>query len=344
MNLTTMIKPFINKAIALLLLSLCPATSLYAEKAPHSVTIIEIQEQVLESPYQFIAVIEPSRYLKVLNQEQGRILELPYHEGDSVKKGTLLVRIDDEALVSELNKTIANREQAVTDLDRLKKLQPRKLASEDEIARAETQLELARAEEALLRTRLRETLIEAPFNGIVSERLMERGDQAPAYSHIMTLYDPDTLIIKVRLPETLIPEIRSGQFRVRFPDASQEHELNATIKRIYPVLDSNTRQVIIELKAQALPTTLLPGMTARVEFTPGKRPMLWLPLAALHEDTQGRFVYRARDSKATRSPVKTGMIRANHIQITEGIQTGDQVIIAGFIGLRDGKTITIDEK
>lgn len=344
MNVTTMIKPFINKAFFLVLLGLCPGASLYAEKAAHNVTIIELQEKALVRSYALIGIVEPSRHQKILNQEQGRILELPYHEGDSIKKGTLLVRIDDQELNAELDKTVANRKQATIDLDRLKKLQPRKLASDDEIARAKTQLELARAEETLLRTRLGETRIKASFNGIISERLMEQGDQAPAYSHILTLYDPDSLVIKTRLPERLIKDIRSGQFMIRFSDSSQKHKIDATLKRIYPGLDSNTHQVIIELQAQPPSFDLVPGMLVSVDFTPGARSELWLPLIALHEDAQGRFIYRAQDGKAVRSRVKTGMIRADHIQITEGAQPGDHIIIAGFIGLRDGKAITTDKK
>ena len=344
MNVTTMIKPFINKAIILVLLGLCTSASLSAEKTAHNVTIVELQEKVLSRSYQLIGIIEPSRHQKILNQEQGRILELPYHEGDTITEGTLLVRIDDQELNAELDKTIANRKQATIDLDRLKKLQPRKLASDDEVARAQTQLELARAEEALLRTRLSETQIKAAFNGIVSERLMEQGDQAPSYSHILTLYDPDSLVIKARLPERLMNDIRSGQFRVRFSDSTQEYESETVLNRVYPGLDNNTHQVIIELQVRAPSLDLVPGMLARVDFTPGVNPDLWLPLIALHEDAQGRFVYRAQDGKAVRARVKTGMIRADHIQITEGLKPGDHVIIAGFIGLRDGKAITTDKK
>jgi membrane fusion protein (multidrug efflux system) len=339
-----MIKPFFNKAIILVLLGLSTSASLSAEKPPHSVTIIELKEKALVRSYQLIGIVEPSRHQKILNQEQGRILELPYHEGDSINKGTLLVRIDDQELNAELDKAIANHKQATIDLDRLKKLQPRNLASDDEVARAKTQLELARAEEALLRTRLNETQIKAAFDGIISERLMEQGDQAPSYSHILTLYDPDSLVIKARLPERLMKDIRSGQFRVQFSDSSQKNETEAVLKRVYPGLDNNTHQVIIELQARAPSLDLVPGMMTRVDFTPGARPELWLPLIALHEDAQGRFVYRAQDGKAIRSRVKTGMIRADHIQITEGAQPGDHVIIAGFIGLREGKTITTDKK
>jgi len=344
MNVNTMIKPFINKAFILVVLGLCTGANLSAEKAPHNVTIIELQEKALVRSYTLLGIVEPSRHQKILNQEQGRIMELPYHEGDIIKKGALLVQIDDQELNAELDKAIANRKQATIDLDRLKKLQPRKLASDDEVARAQTQLELTRAEEALLRTRLSETQIKAAFNGIISERLMEQGDQAPSYSHILTLYDPDSLVIKVRLPEKLMKDIRSGRFRVHFSGSSQEQETDAVLRRVYPGLDSNTHQVIIELQVLTPSFNLVPGMLANVIFTPGARPKLWLPLIALHEDAQGRFVYRAQDGKAVRSRVKTGMIKADHIQITEGVQPGDHVIIAGFIGLRDGKAITTDKK
>jgi membrane fusion protein (multidrug efflux system) len=344
MNITTMIKPFIHKAIILFLLGLCPGISLSAEKAAHNVTVIELQEQALQRSYVFIGIVEPARHQKILNQEPGRILELPYYEGDRIEQGALLVRIDGQELRAELDKAMANRKQATTDLDRLKKLQPRNLASEDELARAQTQLEVARAEETLLRTRLGETQIKAGFNAIISERLMEQGDQAPAYTHILTLYDPESLIIKTRLPERLMPGLRTGQFRIRWTDFRNDSVIEATLKRVYPGLDNETHQVIIELAPSSTSVDLVPGMLTQVEFTPGAIAKLWLPLNALHEDAQGRYVYRARDGKAIRSRVKTGMIRADHIQVIDGIEPGDQIITAGFIGLRDGKAITTEKK
>lgn len=344
MKLTTMQKPIIHKAIILILLCLGPAGPAWAEQKAHKVGITELKELALGRSYRLIGSLEPDRKLKVINQETGRILELPYYEGDSVKKGAILVRIDDEKINAEFNKAIANRKQAVTDLDRLKKLQPRNLASEDEVARAETQLELTRAEEALLRTRLNDARIIAPFNGIISERLMDKGDLAPAYSHILSFYDPESMIIKLRLPPQLLDGIPRGRFSVRIPTSRLNRTPNITLKRIFPGLDSQTHQVIVELQAEASPSDLAPGMLAEIEYTPEPEMELWLPLKALQEDAQGRFVYVQLDGKALRKPVSTGKIRADHIRITGGLQAGEAVITAGFIGLRDGKPVTREKE
>lgn len=344
MKLAGMYKPLIHKAITLLLLCLAPGVFVYAEKAPHSVAVITMQEKALSRSYALIGAIESTRMINILNKEEGRIRELPFYEGDLVKKGALLASIDDKELRAEIDKAVANRKQAETDLDRLEKLRPRNLASEDEVARARTQLELTRAEESLLDTRLSETRIMAPFDGIISERLMEQGDLAPVHSHILSLYDPSALIIKAQLPERLMPGIRKGQFTVQIPASVDHPMVAATPKRIYPELDAETHQVIIELQAESLPSDVVPGMLVKIVFTPAAKPQLWLPLAALHEDAQGRFVFVTQEGKARRTPVVTGTITADHIRITKGIQAGDQVIIAGFIGLRDGKAVTIEKQ
>jgi RND family efflux transporter MFP subunit len=344
MKLAGMYKPLIHKAITLFLLCLAPGFYAYAQKAPHSVTVLPLQEKALTRSYALIGTTESTRTINILNQEDGRILELPYFEGDLVKKGALLARIDDEELRAEIDKAVANRKQAETDLSRLEKLRPRNLASEDEVARARTQLELARAEEALLDTRLRETRIMAPFDGMVSERLMELGDLAPAHSHILTLYDPNALLIRVQLPEQLMPGIRSGHFTIQIPASADQPQMTATPKRIYPTLDSETHQVIVELQTESLPDDVVPGMLVSIDFTPAAQPQLWLPLAALHEDARGRFVYVYQEGKARRIPVVTGTITADHIRIRKGLKAGDEIIIAGFIGLRDGKAVTIERQ
>ena len=100
--------------------------------------------------------------VRIYNQEPGRIKDLPFYEGHVVEKGQQIAVLDDALLKRELEKASAQHRQAKLDLKRLKRLVPRKLASDDQLARAETLVEQARAEENLFRTRLSYAKINAP--------------------------------------------------------------------------------------------------------------------------------------------------------------------------------------
>jgi multidrug efflux pump subunit AcrA (membrane-fusion protein) len=91
--------------------------------------------------------LEAVTKIRLYNEESGRITQLPHHEGDFVKQGELLAQLDNELLKTDVAKASASKEQAKVDLERLKKLLPKKISTEEEVAHAHTELDLATAEE-----------------------------------------------------------------------------------------------------------------------------------------------------------------------------------------------------
>ena len=286
--------------------------------------------------------LEAQRTVLIYNEEVGRIIELPFYEGDAVATGAALVRLDDALIRAELDKAVANRRQAEVDLKRIERLIPRKLASEDELATARTALELARAEESLQRTRLSRTLIEAPFDGLVSARLFEPGDVVPLHSHILTFIDPASLRAKVHVSELLLPFIaEQDAVRIRI-DALGDKTFEGRVLRVHPTIDPDTRQGTVEVALAPIPDGAIPGQLCRVILdTPALRRMV-IPFAALRHDTHGAYVYRVGpDGKALRTPVRTGLQIGNALEVQEGLEEGAQVVVKGFLGLRDGKQVKV---
>lgn len=335
-------KPNFYRAIALLLFTVTPVMVAAADKkAGHPVKVYELQDTALAREYRLLGSVEAKTQISVLNRESGQILELPWFEGDRVSQGDLLLRIDDREISAELDKAEANLKQARIDLNRLEKLQPRNLASEDEVARAATQLELARAEESLLRTRLSDTRIQSPVNGIISSIKLRSGSYAPENTHILSLFDPETLFIQAYLPEVMVAGAENASWTVRFPSTGNAPAQEARLQRIYPFYDPATRQTTIEL-AVTDNSRLLPGMQADILMEAAPRSRLWLPLMAVQEDESGRYVFINKDGKATRRDIETGEIRADHIEVTDGIEAGTQVVITGFNGLSEGRKLQIE--
>jgi membrane fusion protein (multidrug efflux system) len=317
---------------ALFLALLIPVACFSATQKKQQVEVIELVPGKIERSYTLLGRAQAENRVRIINQEPGRILQLPYREGDPVTKGDLLVGLDDRELRAELDKAIANEEQAKTDLERLIKLQPRDLASEDEVARATTQLELTRAETRVLRTRLSETQITAPINGIISERLFEQGAFAPASSHILTLYDPANVLLRISIPQTLNKRLQEGSFRM--PDGTP-----LGIHRILPEAGTLTSGLTVDLAIREL--SLFPGQLLEIEFTPSVQEHLWLPLVALQEDDAGRYVFINKNDAAVRTKITTGEIRSDHILILQGLSPGDEVIVTGFNGLTDGRSLSV---
>jgi membrane fusion protein (multidrug efflux system) len=312
------------------------------ERPAHAVEVVTVSQQPMRITRTLTGTLEAPRTVHVYSERAGRILALPFFEGDRVEKGAELVRLDEALIRAELDMALASRKQAEVDLKRLERLIPKKLATEDELARARTALDVARAAETLQRTQLSHTVIQAPFAGVVSARLKEPGDVVPLNEHILTLFDPTLITAAVRVPEQLLSQVAVGDaVKVRI-DSLGDRDFTGKVLRVHPVVDPATRQGTVEVRLQPVPRGARPGQLCRVTLETPERPRRTIPLDALQYDPQGAFVYRLDDkSRAQRIEVRSGLQFGERVEVLEGLADGDQVVTKGFLGLRAGTTVHV---
>lgn len=285
------------------------------------------------------------RQVRIFSQEEGRIIELPFYEGDRVGNNELVAALDDAILQAEIAKAAASLGQAQLDLQRLEKLAVQKLTAEDTIARAKTALNVAQAEHVLLATRLTYTRIHAPFAGLVSQRLIEPGDIATRNQHLLTIIDPDSLIAEVNVSELLLPLLEVGDAVELRIDALGDQRFAGHIKRIHPEVNPVSRQAIVEASFDSIPPLARGGQLARVIFTTPERERLMVPFTSVQRDTKGEYLYLSRDGKAHKARITTGLRIGDEVSIEQGLQPGDDVIVRGFMNLHEGKAVQqVDRK
>jgi len=328
--------------VMLLLLVGCDQTQRAASRTPTPtpVEVATVSRSPLIAHRILTGSLQAVTTVHIFNEEEGRIVELPFYEGDAIEQDAILARIDDRLIQAELNKAEATLKQAKVDVKRLDSLYRKKLASEDELARARTALELARAEVSLLQTRMAHTRIKAPFSGIISERLKETGDVVPVHSHILTVFDPAQIKIVIPVSELLLSNINTGDtVKVRI-DALGEQQYPATVKRIFPTIDPQTRKGMMEVQFATIPEGARPGQLCRVTVDTQTTPRRNVPFAAIRHDSQGEFVYRLTPDNTVKSVrVQTGILLGNQMEILEGLEIDERVVVKGFIGLRDDKKV-----
>lgn len=280
------------------------------------------------------------REVKVYNQEEGRVIKLPFYEGDRVKKNELVVRLDDKLIRAQLSRAEATRRKAEQDLKRTRDLYNKKLVSGEGLASSETELEVAKADEQVLVTRLSYAKIRSPIDGVVSQRLTEPGNVAERYSHLLTISDPTSLITEVSISELLLPHLSLGDpARVRI-DALGTGQFGGQIIRIHPNLNPVTRRGTIEVELKPVPDGARPGQLCRVQLDTRMADRLMIPFRALRRDSSGEYVYLIdQKSRVKRSTVESGQRVAEDIEILIGLSEGQQVVTKGFLGLKDGKKI-----
>lgn len=308
---------------------------------PHLIETITVKRAPLQANRLLTGTLEAIRTVQIYNEEQGKIKEINFFPGDRVNTDDVLVGLDDTKVQAEYDKSKAAYKQAQLDLKRIKKLKRKNLASDDELARAATAVEQTRAEQQLLATRLKNTRVFAPFSGIISERLKEPGDVVPLHSHVLTLFDPGSLVVKLDISEIILPSIKINQEVELRIDALGDKIFNGFVSRKYPTVDPVTRQGKIEVTLQPVPEGATPGQLVRAKIIGQTLPLSSVPFAVVRHDTSGEFVYRVKDNKAIRTNIRTGVQLGNSVEVIDGLQDGDMVLSKGFLGMRDGKNVTI---
>ncbi len=308
---------------------------------PHLVETVVVKSEWLHHSTVVTGSLRARRSVRIFTQEEGRITEMPFYEGDTVKKGEVVATLDDSLLRARLNKAEATRRQAALDLKRIRSLAKKKLVPEEEMARAATNLQVAEAEEAVLRTRLGYSIIRAPFDGVVSQRLVEPGDAVAKHTHLMTISDPASLVTELAVSELLLPHLARGDRVEVGIDALGGKTPPGKILRIHPEVDPATRRGTVEVALDPVPEGARAGQFCRVTLRTRELLRRTIPFAALRRDRQGEFVYRINGEKAERTPVRSGLRLSDRVEILEGLEDGDRVVTRGFLGLRDGKKVEL---
>ena len=319
---------------------------LRAEKVTHRVEVVAAEKKPVFLTQTVSGTLEAVTKIRLYNEESGRITKMPYHEGDFVKKDDLLIQLDNALLKTDVDKAKASKEQAKVDLSRLKKLLPKKIATEEEVANARTVLDLAIAEEKRQVTRLRRTSIKAPIDGLITRRLYEPGDLLAQQSHIQTIIDPTKIRLKASLAERWIPLVEDGQEVALHIDALGDITFTAHVERVHPTISIGTHKGIVEILLDPVPDNAKVGQFVRAEIKLKASNRLVIPVHAVHYEPEGAYVYRVIENENSESTAEKVFFEqgqqfgALSEALTE-IKINDKIVTRGYLGLRDGKKVEI---
>jgi membrane fusion protein (multidrug efflux system) len=310
------------------------------KKREHLVETAIVKRDSLRLTSVYTGSLRSRRTVRIFNQEEGRVTKLPFFEGDRVEQGQLVLELDDALLRAEYAKASSLRREAESNLERVRQLKQKRVVSEDEYLRAVTAVEVAKGDELMLKTRLGYTRVQAPFTGVVAERLVEPGDVVPRHSHVLTVINPTALVADLQVSELLLPHLEVGDAVAVRIDALGDAEFEARVLRIYPEVESRTRQGRVEVELTTVPEGARAGQFARVTFRVEASERKVLPFSALRRDHEGEFVFRIADgNRVERVPVRSGRRLADRVEILEGLEPEARVVTKGFLGLSEGMEV-----
>jgi len=316
--------------------------------------LVTVSNSALASGPSITGSVEAERRADLRAEVSAVVLSVLKENGDPVRRGDLLVRLDPNAIRDSLTAAEASAraasqafEQAERQYQRMVKLRETGMVAMQQLEDAETQRNNAQSERAAARTRevtarqqLERTEVRAPFDGIVSDRKVSAGDTASVGKELMQIIDPTSLRFEGRVSADSIGEVAAGQrvsFRIQgFADT----DVAGTVTRVNPTANAATRQV--EVLVRFDDPKQQPGVTGlyaegRVETRSAKT--LTVPAASVVREGDSVFAWRVRNGTVQKVKLDLGVrdARTGQYVVNGGLAAGDSVLRHPGSSLKDGQ-------
>lgn len=305
------------------------------------VEVAAVAKRPIAASYAGTANLEAPTEAQVVAKTSGVMLELLAEEGDKVRAGQVLARIDPDRPRLEMERTRALVRKLENNLRRAQELAESRLVSAEQAEQIRFDLEAARAQFELAQLELSYTNIVAPIDGVIAQRMAKPGNLIQLNSSLFRIVDDSKLEAVLNVPERDLATMKPGLAVNMMVDAMPGQSFVGVIDRVSPVVDagSGTFRVVTAFDGGQ---GLRPGMFGRISVVYDERTdALTVPRAALLEDAGETAVFAVRDNKAVRVPIEVGHLSGELAEVRKGLDEGEQVVTAGKVTLRDGATVEV---
>ncbi len=326
--------------------------------APEDLTILH--SSAFASGPSITGAIQPEKKADLRAEISSVVLQVQKENGEKVKKGDLLVRLDDTSIRDSLNSAQESEraasqalDQAQRQYERLKTLRSSGMASAQQLEDAEVKrnnsqsdLSAARTRTVQARQQLQRTEIRAPFDGIVSERKVSNGDTAQIGKELIKVIDPSSMRFEGLVSADTVSQVKVGQavsFRINgYPDRI----FNGVVKRINPEANPVTRQVEVLVSFTDSRLPLVSGLYAEGQIEAGSTATLMVPDIAITRNGDKTSVWKVKDNVIHKVDVALGQRdqRRGDYVVNKGVAEGDVLLRSPGITLKDGQKVDTSNK
>jgi membrane fusion protein (multidrug efflux system) len=314
-----------------------------ANKGPDAipVEVAAVARRPISASYSGTAPLEALGESQVVAKTSGVALQVMAEEGQAVRAGQVLVRIDGARPALQVAQAFAQVRKLEANYLRARQLAEQKMVSANDLDQLKYDLENARAAYNLAKLELSYTSVVAPISGVIASRSIKPGNFVQINTPIFRIVDTSRLEATLNVPERDLETLKPGLPVALNVDALPGKVFSGTDDRIAPVVDSGsgTFRVVCAFAGGGV---LQPGMFGRIRIDYDQRAnALVIPRTALLDDEDDPAVFVARAGKAARVPVKLGYMDGEWAEVLSGLKAGDQVVTAGKVALREGSAVQV---
>ena len=284
--------------------------------------------------------IEAVQSIDLRPEVEGRLVQILVREGALVARGTPLFKIDDAELKAQVAEVTAERDLARQSLTRTRDLLSQKASSQAELERAEATMRSNEAQLERLKVRLERTLVRAPFAGVVGQRFVSLGDYVNSDTRLVSLQTVTPQRASFQVPERYADQLKLGQ-RVSFRVAALPgRDFSGKVDFVDPMVKLPGRTITVKAVVPNPRRELQSGMFIEARLATDVRPnAVIIPEDAVLPLQGASFVWVVNNGKATRRQVELGVRTPGFVEVKNGVESNEQVVVGGQERLAEGAPV-----
>lgn len=307
---------------------------------PVPVEVAHPYREDIHASYEATAVLTSDADAPVIARVAGELIELLVEEGDTVKAGQVLARLDGERLRLEMLAAKANLARASREYTRNTDLHERGLISASLFEGLKYDLAALEASYELAALNYGYSNIRSTIAGVVASREIKPGQNINVGDVAFRITDTAELIAHLQIPQSQLPKFQAGQTATLHVASMPGVEFPASIARISPTIDSRNGSFRATAIIKNDANHLVPGMFGRFMIAYEiHEDALIIPAAALFDEDEQTSVYVVNDGEVAKRVVETGIRAGDMIEILGGLNENEEIVVIGHSGLRDGSKV-----
>ena len=313
------------------------------------ITAVKIEESEFKHYLELQGNVSTKNLLVLYPEYSGVLSKVYVKEGQKVKKGQILAKIDDAGMSQQVAQLQIQSDLAKTTFERQMRLWEQKIGSEIQYLQAKSSYESQQKAVKQAQSQLAKTIVRAPFSGTIDDIITEQGSVvASGQSQLMRIINLDSMYIETDVPEKYITNVtKDKNVEVEFPVLGKT--INTKVRQAGDFINPANRTFKVEIAIPNKDKSIKPNLTAKLKINDyTNKKALLLPQSIISENAEGQqYVYviaeknNNQEAIAKKVIIETGRTQGDVIEVLKGISNGDEIISEGARNVKHGQTVKI---
>lgn len=307
-----------------------------------AVTVEKVREEAILRSFESNGVFKANQELKLMAETSGTILKINKRKGDFVKKGDLILQVDDRLIQAEYTIAKLNRDQAEKDMKRFENLAATDAVTQKQLEETQKAFKILDAQLSAISKRLEDTRITAPISGYINEEYYEMGALVTPGMPIAHIINSSPLKFSIKVSESEVAQVNKGDVVTIQVNTLPNENFTGKVDFISNQADGSFKYEVILLVNGDTQQKIKPGMFGTAKFqSTQKENILKVNRKSIVGSIKDPGVYLIENGHAIYKSVKINPLIDGNVEILQGLKAGEEIIVSGLINIKEGTKVNV---